>query len=438
MSIRIPIVSDFDGRGIKRAIKEFKSLEGASAKAQFAIKKAAVPAAAALTGLTVAAVDFAKAAAEDQAAAGQLANQLKNSTKATDDQIQSVESWITATSMASAVADDELRPALAKLALGTGDLTKAQDLMQTVLDTAAATGLDAVSVADALSRGYNGNTKALGKLSPEIRKMVKQGASFDEVVTALNKNFKGANKTFADSAQGGFKKMGIALQETKESIGSALLPVVQAVIPYVQKFAQWAQENPQTFKIIAAALAGIAVAIMAINAAMALNPITAIALAIGAVIAGVVLAYKKFEGFRKIVDTAWAGIKLYFNGLKKFWGGVYDGFRFIFNGIADLWNNTVGKISFGIPDWVPVIGGKKFDVPDIPKLADGGIVNSPTLALIGERGPEAVVPLDRAGTMGANITVQTGVGDPVAIGKAVVDALAAYQRRVGALPLKVA
>ena len=77
----------------------------------------------------------------------------------------------------------------------------------------------------------------------------------------------------------------------------------------------------------------------------------------------------------------------------------------------------------------------------IPFMADGGIVNRPTLAMIGESGSEAVIPLSQMGNMGGgniNVTVNTGVGDPVAIGKSVVDALQAYQRRSGALQIKVA
>jgi hypothetical protein len=74
-------------------------------------------------------------------------------------------------------------------------------------------------------------------------------------------------------------------------------------------------------------------------------------------------------------------------------------------------------------------------------LAQGGIVTKPTLSLIGEGGePEAVIPLSKMGeTMGGGITVniQTGVGDPVEIGRQVVTALQAYQRRSGSLPLKV-
>ena len=74
-------------------------------------------------------------------------------------------------------------------------------------------------------------------------------------------------------------------------------------------------------------------------------------------------------------------------------------------------------------------------------LAQGGIVTKPTLSLIGEGGePEAVIPLSKMReTMGGGITVniQTGVGDPIEIGRQVVTALQAYQRRSGSLPLKV-
>jgi hypothetical protein len=66
MAINIPIISEFDGKGINKAIKQFQQLETTSEKAQFAIKKAAVPAAAALGGLALALGDATKAAMEDQ------------------------------------------------------------------------------------------------------------------------------------------------------------------------------------------------------------------------------------------------------------------------------------------------------------------------------------------------------------------------------------
>jgi hypothetical protein len=115
-------------------------------------------------------------------------------------------------------------------------------------------------------------------------------------------------------------------------------------------------------------------------------------------------------------------------------------FKTVFNGIARIWNSTVGKISFKVPGWVPGVGGKGFDMPNIPMLADGGIVTSPTLALIGEgNGPEAVIPLDRmsefsANASGNNVTIHVNGGDP----NAVVDALRRYMRTNGAVPIRVA
>jgi hypothetical protein len=114
-------------------------------------------------------------------------------------------------------------------------------------------------------------------------------------------------------------------------------------------------------------------------------------------------------------------------------------FKAAFKAVAWLWNNTVGKLSFKVPGWVPGIGGKGFDVPDIPMLAEGGIVTSPTLAMIGEGGgPEAVIPLSKLGSMGfggggSNITVNVSSADP----NAVVAALQQYIRDRGALPITV-
>jgi hypothetical protein len=113
---------------------------------------------------------------------------------------------------------------------------------------------------------------------------------------------------------------------------------------------------------------------------------------------------------------------------------MYTVAKTIFNGIARVWNNTFGKLSFSVPDWVPGIGGKGFDVPNIPMLAEGGIVNSPTLALIGESGPEAVIPLSKMGQMGGgmNITVNAGlVSTPDQIGMEIIAAIQKAQRRSG-------
>lgn len=127
------------------------------------------------------------------------------------------------------------------------------------------------------------------------------------------------------------------------------------------------------------------------------------------------------NGFFSTVDEVFSGIKTIFDGVITFisgiftgnwrqaWQGVVDIFSGIFNGIAGvvkapinavigIVNGAVSRINgfgFDVPDWVPAIGGKSFrvSVPTIPYLATGGIVDSATLAMIGEKGDEAIIPL---------------------------------------------
>jgi hypothetical protein len=245
----------------------------------------------------------------------------------------------------------------------------------------------------------------------------------------------GAAADAANTAQGKFERLGIALGETKESIGAALLPAVEAVLPFLQTFAQWAQDNPNTFLAIAGAVAAIAGAIVAVNIAMALNPFALIAGAVVGLAALLVIAYKKFEPFRTIVDDIFGRMKWWINNVTiPAVQTLLTVFKSVFNGIASAWNNTVGKVKFTVPGWVPGIGGKGFDMPDIPMLANGGIVTGPTLAMIGEAGPEAVIPLDRMGSMGGNnVTINVQGADP----NAVVDALRTYMFRNGSVPIRV-
>lgn len=92
-------------------------------------------------------------------------------------------------------------------------------------------------------------------------------------------------------------------------------------------------------------------------------------------------------------DKAW-------NGIKNIFGGVFDGLISLFktpiNYIIDGINSFIAGLNkIKIPDWVPAVGGKGINIPKIPKLARGGIVDSPTYAMIGEAGKEAVMPLER-------------------------------------------
>lgn len=461
MAINIPIISSLDTSGFDKTKKEFAQLEGVGAKSAYAVKKAALPAAAALGALGVAAFDAAKGAMEDAAAQAQLAQTLSRNTTATEKQIKANEDWIATQGKLLGVTDDELRPALAKLATQTKSVKEAQEGVQLAMDISAATGKPLSAVTDALAKAYGGNTKALAKLSPELKDMIKGGLDAEGAMSVLADTFGGAATTKANTAQGQFQRLSVSLAETKETIGAALLPIIEKVLPYLQKMGEWASENTGLFLTIAGVIGGIAAAVLlvngamtvftavtkaatgiqaAFNAVMAMNPIGLIVIGIGLLVAGLVIAYKKFEGFRNLVDTVFSYIKTVISGGVDFFKGYVESvlgvYKGIFNGFAKLWNSTIGKISVKIPDIPGLPGrGKEFGVPNIPMLAEGGIVNGPMLAMIGEKGPEAVVPLDRynGGNGGGNVTIHVNGGDP----NAVVDALRRYMRQNGSVPIRV-
>ena len=431
--LSIPIISEFDGKGINKAIKEFKQLETAGEKAQFAIKKAAVPAAAALAGLGVALVGATKAAVEDEAEQAQLALTLQNVTGATDAQVKASEDMISQMSRASGVADSELRPALASLVRGTKDIATATDALSLAQDISAGSGKSLSEVSDALAKAYGGNMKGLQALSPEIKAMIKDGASLDDVMNVLGGTFGGAAATAAETAAGKFAILQNSLSETKESIGAALLPAVEAVLPFLQQFADWAQENPEAFTLIAGAIGAVAVAIVATNVAMALNPFSLIAAGVALLVVGLIAAYKKFEWFSTGVNAVINGIITVFETFANSWIKVINAVIRGYNALPLLPNiDFISEIKLGR------IGG---DAPDaggginIPKMAAGGIVTGPTLAMIGEGGgPEAVIPLSRMGEFGGgmSITVNAGlISTPDQIGQDIITAIQKAQRRSG-------
>jgi len=455
MTISIPIISEFSDKGIKRAQKEFSQLETVGQRASFAIKKAAIPAALAV-GALAAAGKQALAAGEEVNSANNRILQINTAMglfgKETEDVTKRIVKLAEAQGTELGISNLTIKATQAKL-LTFKNLAKSAKTVGGAFDRANKAALD---MAAAGFGSAEGNAVQLGKALENpikgIAALAKSGVTFTEqekekiktlvesnkmleaqdmVLKAIEAQVGGTAKATADDT----KRMQEGFAQFQQSLGLGLLPILEAVTPVLLGMANWAKENPGTFKVLAAAIGAIAISILAINAAMALNPISAIAIGVVALIAGVVLAYKRFETFRNIVDTIFAGIKIGFGlvvDYLQFVAGIYKG---IFNGIAKAWNSTIGKLSFDIPSWVPGLGGKGFSVPKIPMLAQGGIVTSPTLAIIGEAGPEAVVPLDRMGSMGGgnNVTINVQGGDP----NAVVDALRLYMFRNGSVPIRV-
>ena len=231
--------------GLDKADKETKSFSSklGSALKTGALAFAALGAAAGAAAIKIG-VDAVKAAIEDEKAQVSLAQTLKNVTKATDAQVKATEDYIDKTARATGIADDQLRPSLDRLVRSTQDVTKAQKLQQLALDIAAGTGKDLATVTEALGKAYDGNLGALKRIGVPLDENIVKTKDFDAAVIALSETFEGQADAAANTFAGRLARFKVAIDEAKESLGQALLPLLE-------RFAKFATD------VLAPALQGI-------------------------------------------------------------------------------------------------------------------------------------------------------------------------------------
>jgi hypothetical protein len=236
MALAIPIISSFDGKGIKKAISQFKQLESTGDKVSFALKKGAQAAGIALAGIGVAAgvvggflFSATKAAMEDAKSQRELAASIKSVTQASAPQLKAIEAYIDATQRAYGISDDKLRPALARIVRSTKDVAKAQSVLTTAIRVSTATGKPLETVANALSKSYDGQNTALQKLGLGFDQAELKALSFEQVQEKLDKRFAGAASDAANSFEGKVARLKIVFDELKESAGNKIIPVLEKV-----------------------------------------------------------------------------------------------------------------------------------------------------------------------------------------------------------------
>lgn len=194
--------------------------------------------------------DAVAAAIADQKSQALLANSLRNTTGATNAAITAVEDYISKLQVQVGVADDELRPALSKLAAVTGSVTAAQDLLGIALDVSAFSGADLGTAVSAVTRALQGNFKGLQKLVPSLDATTLKSKNFAKIMEAVQKATQGAAASRANTLEYRLEIMRIRFGEVLETLGYALLPVVEKfadtlqkkVLPQVEK---WIAENKQ-------------------------------------------------------------------------------------------------------------------------------------------------------------------------------------------------
>ena len=235
-TLKLSILGDVDNlnKSLKSASKDVDTFGDKMGKVGKMVGAAFAAAAAAAGAYAIKiGVEGVKAAIEDEKAQTQLALALENATGATQAQIKATEQSILQMSLATGVADDQLRPALGRLVRSTGDTEKAQQLLAQALDISAATGKPLETVAAALSKGFDGNTAALGKLGIGLSAAELKTMSFEQVQSKLSDLFGGAAAANADTYAGRIARMQVAFSEAKETIGFALLPILEKLMGFI-------------------------------------------------------------------------------------------------------------------------------------------------------------------------------------------------------------
>jgi hypothetical protein len=212
------------------------------------------------------AIDGVQSAIADAAAQEKLAITLKNVTGATEAQIAATEDYITKTSLAFGVTDEELRPSLERLSRATGNLQKAQELQTIAIDVAAGSGKSLEAVTNAMARAAEGNTASLGRLGIGLSKTELATMSMEQITAKLAQTFEGQASAKADTFQGKMDRLKIAFDEGKETVGAFILDaitpmvevIVNRVVPAISAFTSNLGEKLQpVIKIIEPVINGL-------------------------------------------------------------------------------------------------------------------------------------------------------------------------------------
>jgi hypothetical protein len=313
-------------------------------------------------------VDGVKAALADEQSQVKLASALENATKATKAQIAATEDSIDKMARATGVADDNLRPALARLALSTGNVSKAQDLLSLALDISTQTGKPLEAVANSLGKAYDGNSAALGRLGIGLTAAELKAMSFTDVQTKLTDLFGGAAAKNAETFQGRMDRLKVAFDEGVETIGYSLLPIIQKlidiivneVVPGFTRFAklfdpikQAIDRNKESFQALGSFILDYIVPVFTVALGGAISFVAKIAAGVVDIVGGVI------NVIRSLVSGAIDGI----NALIK-----------AYNAIPILPNiPTISKPSFTTPSVsAPKVSTPTYTAPTISTPSTSG------------------------------------------------------------------
>jgi hypothetical protein len=344
VAITIPIITDFDGRGTDRAIREFQRMEGAGSKAGFAVRKAAIPAALALGTIALAAKAGLEGVMDDEEALANLQSTIKSTGNAANITSGSFEKYATELEKVTGTGADQIIQGAALL--GTfKNVRNEVGAGNRVFDRATKAALDLSK------KGFGsleGSNKMLGKALNDpikgISALGRAGVTFTEEQKATIKTLQESGRTldaqkiilrevedqvggtaeaFGETTRGKIERSKRAFESMQETLARVLLPVLEGAASIFQRLSGFIERNQKVAQILIGVIAGLAAVILILNVGMkafsvilaviSLSPVVliigAIVLAVAALTVGIIMLYKKSETFRNIVEGAWDGVK---------------------------------------------------------------------------------------------------------------------------------
>lgn len=223
-------------------------------KLSASFNKIALASTAAFAGTAALITKATQAAIDDEAEQARLAKTLSVVAGATSEMVAETEAFLSAQMKTTTFTDSEMRPALDSLVRSTGSITEAQRQLTLAMDISTQTGIPLVQVSEALSKANNDNFKSLKALSPALSDNIKEGQSLEQIFAELTQTFGGAATAAGQTTAGQMQILSNTVAETKEAVGSAFIPVLQAVLGPLQAFADFAQRNSALIAALAAAV----------------------------------------------------------------------------------------------------------------------------------------------------------------------------------------
>lgn len=354
--------------------------------------------------------------------AAKLQKAAKQSTKAVDDVAASAKEADKAFSD-SGKSTEGFTDKIGKLGAGVTGMTDAIDTaaggLQAIVDVQDAARESSSRLARAnndvkqAQEDYNqalrdGKQAAIDSDQAEVdleQARLDQATALKDYNTAVKEH--GRNSAEARQAQIDLKQAGIDVKQANEDAAQATRDASQANIdaeasqldlndamreahpPELQGWADKLNLLSPLLSAVVGVVGLVTAAQWAWNSSLLASPVTWIVLAIAAVIAGIVLLVKNWDTVKRAGAAAWDWIKnaaqRTWDWMKKIPGWIADAFksigkailspfRWAFNMISDAWNNTIGKLSWTVPGWIPKIGGNTISVPHLPHFHAGGQV----------------------------------------------------------------